>query len=103
MCISVANFFQAYSYLEVANEFGKISYDFDLTFSAPPIEPTNRPPFVDVDDDDASGSIGVIVGSVVAVVVVIIAIVVVVLLLWKKDMACFASNRSAMNCIEIFK
>ena len=84
--------------MEVANEFGKISYDFDLTFSAPPptpIEPTLRPPNVDdgLPDGDASDNIGVIVGSVVAVVVVMIIVIVVVLLLWKKEMACFASSR----------
>ena len=94
---------QAYSYLEVANEFGKITYDFELTFSEPPPTPgpTLRPPIIDGDlpDDAESDSIGLIVGSVVAVVVVVIIVVVVVLLLWKKEMACFASTRSGYQSV----
>ena len=104
--LAVVNLLQAYSYLEVTNEIGKITYDFEMTFSAPPppLDATNRPPYVDGDlpDDADSDNIGLIVGSVVAVVVVMIIVIVVVLVLWKKEMACFASTRSVSNFEDYF-
>ena len=47
--------FQAYSYLEVTNDHGKNSFDFEVTFNRPPppIVPTVHPPTIDDDEDSA--------------------------------------------------
>ena len=88
--------FQAYSYLEVSNDHGKNSFDFELTFTPhpPPLVSTGRPPFSEEDPstDDGLGMMA-IVAIVVSVALVLIIVAIVVILMYKKELACFGNPR----------